>query len=108
MPPDDGKDEEGIADDAPSSSSSTAFKMQVNRVRNLFSIPAPVKSLFDKVPVLTYPPNELPRRTPRPSRLPSLYVFIGDEDAAAGRPSFNPGCLKWQVRHVENSVSGAC
>jgi metaxin len=108
MPPDDEKDGKATADDTPSSSTSNSFKRQANRVRDLFSIPAPVKRLFDNVPVLTYPPDELPRRTPRPSRLPSLYVFIGDEDAAAGRPSFNPGCLKWQVSQVEYSVLGVC
>jgi len=37
------------------------------------------------------------KRTPRSSRIPSFYVFSTDENAAAGRPSFNPGCLKWQV-----------
>jgi len=94
MPPDEENDEKATADNP---SSSGSFKRQANRVRDLFSIPAPVKKLFDKVPVLTYPPNELPQRTPRPTKLPSLYVFIRDEDAAADRPSFNPGCLKWQV-----------
>jgi hypothetical protein len=66
-------------------------------VRNLFSVPPPVKRLFDKVPLLTYPPNPLPQRAPKASRIPSLYVFSNDGDAAAGRPSFNPTCLKWQV-----------
>jgi hypothetical protein len=102
MPPDDENDEKPTGESLPSATSSGSFQRQANRVRNLFSIPAPVKRLFDKVPVLTYPPNELPQRTPRPNKLPSLYVFIGDEDAAAGRPSFNPGCLKWQVRDAGN------
>lgn len=62
-----------------------------------FSIPTPVKKLFDQVPVVVYPPNPLPRRAPKPARLPSLYVFSKEGDAAAGRPSFNPSCLKWQV-----------
>jgi metaxin len=93
MPPDDGKE----TDINPSSSNSSTFKRQTNRIRDLFSIPAPVKALFDKVPVLTYEPNELPHRTPRPTKLPALYVFIRQENAAAGRPSFNPSCLKWQV-----------
>jgi len=67
------------------------------RVGDLFSIPTPIKKLFEKVPVLLYPPNELPQRAPKPARLPSLYVFIKEKDAAAGKPSFNPSCLKWQV-----------
>jgi metaxin len=106
MPPDDDNDGNGTGDNPPSSTSSSSFKQQASRVRNLFSIPAPVKWLFDRVPVLSYPPNELPQRTPRPTKLPSLYVFIRDEDAAASRPSFNPGCLKWQVGDAEISLSG--
>jgi hypothetical protein len=106
MPPDDNNDGNGTGDNPPSSTNLSSFKQQASRVRNLFSIPAPVKRLFDRVPVLTYPPNELPQRTPRPTKLPSLYVFIRDEDAAAGRPSFNPGCLKWQVGDAEISLSG--
>lgn len=75
----------------------TAFSRQTNRVRSLFAIPSPVKKLFDKVPMVVYPPNDLPQRAPKSSRIPSLYVFSSDRDAAAGKPSFNPGCLKWQV-----------
>ncbi|OIW23571.1 hypothetical protein CONLIGDRAFT_693476 [Coniochaeta ligniaria NRRL 30616] len=60
-------------------------------------IPAPLQRLFDHFPLTTYPPNELPARSPRPSSLPTLYVFASDEDAARGRPSFNPSCLKWQT-----------
>jgi len=78
-------------------SSQSSFQRQTRRIRDFFSIPAPVKQLFDLVPVVTYPPNQLPQRTPKSSRIPSFYVFSTDEDAAAGRPSFNPGCLKWQV-----------
>jgi metaxin len=108
MPPDDENDEKSTGENLPSSTSSVSFKRQANRVRNLFSIPEPLKRLFDKVPVLTYPPDELPQRTPRPTKLPSLYIFIGDEDAAAGRPSFNPGCLKWQVGDAGNFFVRGC
>lgn len=66
--------------------------------RKFFSIPSPVRILFDKVPVIVYPQNELPQRSGRSARIPSLYVFSTKEDAEAGRPSFNPSCLKWQVR----------
>ncbi|TVY43727.1 Metaxin [Lachnellula subtilissima] len=75
----------------------TSFAQHTSKIRHFFSIPAPVKVLFDKVPVLTYPPNDLPQRAPKPARIPSLYVFIKKEDAAAGRPSYNPSCLKWQT-----------
>lgn len=75
----------------------SAFTRQTRKVRDLFSIPAPVKKLFDQVPLVTYPPNDLPQRAPKSSRIPSLYVFADAGNAAAGRPSFNPSCLKWQV-----------
>ena len=87
-------------DEAPPSSQ-TALSQQTSKARDFFSIPGPVKSLFDKVPVLTYPPNELPQRAPKHAKIPSLYVFIKNEDAAAGRPSYNPSCLKWQVGEVK-------
>ncbi|KAI0201949.1 hypothetical protein F4808DRAFT_422959 [Astrocystis sublimbata] len=62
-----------------------------------FTIPAPLARLFRTFPLLTYPPNELPARSPDVSDLPTLYVFASDPDALAGLPSFNPSCLKWQT-----------
>lgn len=62
-----------------------------------FAIPAPLARLFKKFPLLTYPPNELPARSPAARDVSTLYVFISDEDALRGLPSFNPSCLKWQV-----------
>ena len=62
-----------------------------------FKIPTPLARLFNRFPLLTYPPNELPARSPRLRDLPALYVFISEEDALRGMPSFNPSCLKWQV-----------
>ena len=81
-------------------STQSAFKRQTQKVSNFFSVPAPFKALFESVPVITYTPNALPQRSPKSSRIPSLYVFSTDADAAAGRPSFNPSCLKWQVSEV--------
>jgi hypothetical protein len=91
------KDIEETNEEDTSQTPHTPFQKQTRIVRNLFSVPPPVKRLFDKVPLLTYPPNPLPQRAPKASRIPSLYVFSNDGDAAAGRPSFNPTCLKWQV-----------
>ncbi|KAI9802668.1 MAG: hypothetical protein M1825_002690 [Sarcosagium campestre] len=68
-----------------------------SRIRSVFSIPAPVKRLFDRFPLITYPPNLLPVRSPPPTNLPNLYIFSNPEDALHGRPSFNPSCLKWQT-----------
>lgn len=62
-------------------------------------IPRPLQYLFDSVPLRVYEATELPARS-RPATsdtLPTLYVFASEEDARLGRPSFNPGCLKWQV-----------
>ncbi|KAI9742167.1 MAG: hypothetical protein M1818_004067 [Claussenomyces sp. TS43310] len=88
MPSNDAQGSHAEDQDAPSS---------LSRVRSLFSIPTPLKRLFETVPVLTYSPNELPQRAPHPSKLPNLYVFGKGAAAAAGRPSFNPSCLKWQT-----------
>ncbi|KAH7025868.1 uncharacterized protein B0I36DRAFT_365519 [Microdochium trichocladiopsis] len=62
-----------------------------------FSIPAPLARLFKKFPLLTYPPNELPARSPQQRDVATLYVFISDADALKGLPSYNPTCLKWQT-----------
>ncbi|KAI1380956.1 hypothetical protein F4677DRAFT_205599 [Hypoxylon crocopeplum] len=61
------------------------------------TIPAPLARLFKKFPLLTYPPNELPARSPNVRDVATLYVFISDQDALKGLPSFNPSCLKWQA-----------
>ncbi|OTB07044.1 hypothetical protein M426DRAFT_20439 [Hypoxylon sp. CI-4A] len=61
------------------------------------TIPAPLARLFKKFPLLTYPPNELPARSPSSRDVATLYVFISDQDALKGLPSFNPSCLKWQA-----------
>ncbi|KAI0179218.1 hypothetical protein GGR52DRAFT_535350 [Hypoxylon sp. FL1284] len=60
-------------------------------------IPAPLARLFKRFPLLTYPPNELPARSPPARYIPTLYVFISDQDALYDLPSFNPSCLKWQT-----------
>lgn len=89
-----------IPQDGPAEDPSRASppKSAPSRFQDIFAIPAPVKKLFDRVPLVTYAPNPLPERSPKPSKIPSLYIFSTDRDAAAGRPSFNPSCLKWQVR----------
>ncbi|PTB68693.1 hypothetical protein BBK36DRAFT_1112905 [Trichoderma citrinoviride] len=74
-----------------------------------FAVPAPVRELFKLFPLATLPPEALPERSPEASSSssssssssrdrPRLYVFARSwEDAANGRPSFNPQCLKWQT-----------
>ncbi|GKT50301.1 metaxin-1 [Colletotrichum spaethianum] len=65
--------------------------------RSWFAVPAPVAALFRRFPLAVYPANELPARSPSRGDLPTLYVFVADDDAPRGRPSFNPSCLKWQT-----------
>ena len=62
-----------------------------------FKTPQTIKQLFDRVPLVTYPSNELPQRTPRSPNKHVLYIFTTEEGARHGATSFNPGCLKWQV-----------
>ncbi len=62
-------------------------------------IPKPLQRLFDHFPLRAYDANDLPERAQHltTSDLPTLFVFSTDSDARLGLPSFNPGCLKWQV-----------
>ncbi|KAF7522668.1 hypothetical protein G7054_g12059 [Neopestalotiopsis clavispora] len=62
-----------------------------------FDVPAPLARLFRRFPLVTYPANNLPVRSPTHRHLPTLYVFASDHDAVRGLPSFNPSCLKWQT-----------
>ncbi len=68
----------------------------------ILAIPTPIKQLFDRFPLLAYPVNDLPQRASRPREGEGhghvLYVFTTDEDARRGAPSYNPTCLKWQVK----------
>lgn len=59
--------------------------------------PPPIKRVFNKFPLQTYPPNELPQRTAASNSQHTLYIFATEEGVRDGQPSFNPGCLKWQV-----------
>jgi metaxin len=64
-----------------------------------FQLPVPIKRIFDKFPLKTYPPNELPHRSPKIRNDILLHVFTTREGAFNNAPSFNPTCLKWQVRN---------
>ncbi|GAP84653.1 putative mitochondrial outer membrane protein [Rosellinia necatrix] len=79
------------------STSTSASTSASTSTSGWFTIPSPFARLFKKFPLLTYPPNELPARSPAARDVPTLYVFISDEDALNGLPSFNPSCLKWQT-----------
>lgn len=66
---------------------------------SIFSIPAPIKRVFNQFPLITYAENELPLRAPTPKSREEhvLHVFTTARDAQDGRPSYNPNCLKWQT-----------
>lgn len=66
--------------------------------RRWFTTPPPIKRLFDRFPLVTYPSNELPQRTAGHRDQHALYIFTTEEGVGNGSASFNPGCLKWQVR----------
>jgi hypothetical protein len=66
--------------------------------RSIFNVPAPIKQLFDRFPLLTYPTNDLPQRAPQHGDAHVLYIFTSEDGARRGLPSYNPACLKWQVR----------
>ncbi|OOG00780.1 hypothetical protein ASPCADRAFT_125790 [Aspergillus carbonarius ITEM 5010] len=68
-----------------------------SRARDFFSVPAPVKRIFDRFPLVTYPSNDLPYSAWSDKRGNRLYVFTDATGASRGRPSFNPQCLKWQA-----------
>jgi metaxin len=78
--------------------SSNDTRRQATPARSIFSVPAPIKQLFDKFPLLTYPANDLPLRAPRNRDEHILYVFANQDIIRDGGASFNPNCLKWQVR----------
>ena len=68
--------------------------------------PRPVKRVFDKFPLATYQSDELPQGRTSSLRKHVLCVFTTTSDSEKGRPSYNPGCLKWQVRfpHTECAI----
>lgn len=87
MPP---KDSEGPSTDNVDNNS--------NGNRSFFTVPPIIKHIFDKFPLTTYPANDLPQRRPSRRHENQLFVFTDGPGARRGRPSFNPQCLKRQVR----------
>lgn len=91
-----------MTDDVKSSQRDTAEHASrpsaYSSMRKIFEVPGPVRQLFDRFPLRTYPANELPQRSPRRREEHSLYIFTTWQASQNGEPSFNPTCLKWQVR----------
>lgn len=92
MPNDDGK--------ASTQSSNTQSSESIRRKdgpKQWLKTPAPIKRLFDKFPLQTLPPNDLPKQVETGGAKHVLYIFNTEDGAKKGAPSFNPSCLKWQV-----------
>lgn len=62
-----------------------------------FSLPAPIRAIFDAFPLVTYSENELPQRVPRSRSQNTLHVFTLPALDGAANLSPNPACLKWQA-----------
>lgn len=66
-----------------------------------FDLPAPLRSLFDTFPLLTYDENDLPQRSSTARAQHTLHIFtINDEELSP-----NPACLKWQAWLLARRVS---
>lgn len=73
---------------------------QPSTASSFFTVPPPIKKLFDKFPLATYPANDLPQRSPSRRQGNQLFVFSDAAAARKGQPSYNPQCLKWQVSRL--------
>ncbi|EXJ80098.1 hypothetical protein A1O3_08384 [Capronia epimyces CBS 606.96] len=72
-------------------------KAQETLTRSWWSLPQPIRHIFDRFPLVTYPENELPQRAPRHQNENVLYIFQKQGPQSRDGPSFNPSCLKWQA-----------
>ncbi|KAL6251749.1 hypothetical protein RBB50_001959 [Rhinocladiella similis] len=72
-------------------------KAQEGSQSSWFSLPLPIKRIFDRFPLIVYPANVLPQRAPRRRNENILYIFQSEEPPSRDAPSFNPSCLKWQA-----------
>lgn len=86
-----------MQDVAPAITSDSSAKKGTPGKTSIFDVPAPLRQLFARYPLLSYDANELPLDSPRQRHKHSLHIFTTEEDARNGRPSFNPSCLKWQT-----------
>ncbi|OQO09906.1 hypothetical protein B0A48_04260 [Cryoendolithus antarcticus] len=65
--------------------------------QSFFRLPAPVKRVFDRFPLVTCEENGAPLRSASQDSGNILHLFTTVEEARKGRPSYNPGCLRWQA-----------
>ncbi|KAK5095402.1 hypothetical protein LTR70_003566 [Exophiala xenobiotica] len=62
-----------------------------------FSLPAPIRAIFDTFPLITYDENELPQRVSRSRSQNTLHMFALADASDDVNLSPNPACLKWQA-----------
>jgi len=62
-----------------------------------WTLPPPLRRVFDRFPLVNYPSNALPQRAPRRRNENILYIFHSQDPKLRDAPSFNPSCLKWQA-----------
>ncbi|KAE8352739.1 hypothetical protein BDV28DRAFT_148754 [Aspergillus coremiiformis] len=86
-----------MAPEARENSGQTPDNVSISRARDYFAVPAPIKRIFDRFPLVTYPPNDLPQHGASNRTSNQLFVFTDAAGARRGKPSFNPQCLKWQA-----------
>jgi metaxin len=86
----------------PSKSKSPSSKQQPDPT--WFSLPAPLRQLFDHFPLITYPANLLPQRAPTLRNENVLYIFQKTDPKSRDAPSYNPSCLKWQAYLKFNGI----
>ncbi|KIV88022.1 hypothetical protein PV10_09198 [Exophiala mesophila] len=62
-----------------------------------FTLPHPLRRVFDRFPLVTYPANLLPQRSSKQGNENVLYIFQKLDPKSRDAPSYNPSCLKWQA-----------
>jgi len=62
-----------------------------------FSLPTPIRALFDTFPLVTYDENSLPQRVSSSRNQTTLHIFTLAASSDNANLSPNPACLKWQA-----------
>ncbi|KAK0387186.1 hypothetical protein NLU13_5499 [Sarocladium strictum] len=92
----------------------TAATPTTSSSQSIFTIPQPIRSLFNRFPLQTYPPNSLPSSPSSTAASPSeatasptLYIFASPSQPLSS-PSPNPTCLKLQTYLLAAGVQHTC
>ncbi|KAF2154698.1 hypothetical protein K461DRAFT_319223 [Myriangium duriaei CBS 260.36] len=77
--------------------SSAASPQQGKSWASIFSLPAPLRDLFNQFPLRTYASNPLPSGTVLPSTSTNTLYIFSNPSSVPNAPSLNPTCLKHQT-----------